>query len=104
MSDPAFFAVVKARWAILKNEVERPGGIVDWAKQLAMHTATAAGNNALRWGFTDDAKARLDLVLRFLRSRVDWIDARLTMPVVRNIVKMPKPATDGSSVFAVCCW
>jgi hypothetical protein len=99
ISDPAFFAVVKARWAILKNEVERPGGIVDWAKQLAMHTATAAGNNAMRWGFTDDAKARLDLVLGFLRSRVDWIDARLTMPVVRNIVKMPKPATDGSSAL-----
>lgn len=94
MEDPAFFAVVNARWAVLKAEVEKPGGVIDWGKSLALRVSGAVLNDARRWGYTPDARSRFDIAITWLVRRINWLNSRFTTPTVKNLVILPK--SDGA--------
>ena len=106
MQDPAFFAVVKARWAVLKAEVEKPGGVIDWGQSLALRVSGAVLNDARRWGYTPDARSRFDTAVAWLVQRINWLNARFNTPVVKNLTTRPQPNSDGSTnhVDALRVW
>lgn len=84
-ADPAFATVVQARWALFKAALSGPYGVMEWARNLALKISAAADADGRRWGYTADSRIRTQLMLRWLRRRIDWLDGRIANLTVVNI-------------------
>ena len=102
MNDPAFIAVVQARWAALYAALQGDGGVIEWSNALALRVAAAATEDARRWGLSGDSRARFATAMQWLKRRVDWMLPRIAAPFLTNLVTNPRAAvgTTGYGGFA----